>query len=416
MAHVEDQWYRPNPDGTRRKTARHGTGRRWRVRYLDPDGREHGKSFDRRVDADRFKTQVEADVLRGTYLDPDAGKVTLRRYAEGWAKGWHADSARGEKLRGHLANHIIPGLGGHTLAQLAARPSIIQQWLNGLPLAEGAANQVFITLSAVLSAAADDGLIGRNPCKAGSLRPPRQPRRKVVPWTSAEVKAIRAALPERYRATADCAAGLGLRQGEILALGPDETDFLRRVVHVRRQVKRVNGRLWFAPPKGLRERDVPLAPQVALALSASIAAFPPVAVTLPWNQPGSKRHGQDVTAVLMFTTRDGKVVNPSSFNSVAWRNARRTTGIAHDDSGDGIHALRHYYASVLLAGGVDVRALAEYLGHHDPAITLRIYAHLMPGAETRALRAIEEALEAAGEATDVQDHGTETARGEGNGL
>ena len=43
-----------------------------------------------------------------------------------------------------------------------------------------------------------------------------------------------------------------------------------------------------------------------------------------------------------------------------------------------MHALRHYYASVLLAGGVDVRALSEYLGHHDPAITLRIYAHLMP--------------------------------------
>ena len=68
-----------------------------------------------------------------------------------------------------------------------------------------------------------------------------------------------------------------------------------------------------------------------------------------------------------------------------------------------MHALRHYYASVLLAGGVDVRALAEYLGHHDPAVTLRIYAHLMPGAETRALKAIEEALSS-------QDHGPQTAQ------
>ncbi len=39
-----------------------------------------------------------------------------------------------------------------------------------------------------------------------------------------------------------------------------------------------------------------------------------------------------------------------------------------------MHALRHYYASALLAGGVDIRALSEYLGHHDPAFTLRIYA------------------------------------------
>ena len=50
MAHVEDRWFRTvcGPDGTRRKerTARHGTGQRWRARYLDPDGRERNRSFD----------------------------------------------------------------------------------------------------------------------------------------------------------------------------------------------------------------------------------------------------------------------------------------------------------------------------------------------------------------------------------
>jgi integrase len=389
VSHIEDRWKRP---GDRSRL-------RWRVRYLDPDGREKSKSFARRLDAESFKTQADADILRGTYLDPDAGRMTLRAYAVEWVKGWHADSSRGEKIRGHLDNHILPGLGGHPLAQLAARPSIIQQWLSGLKLGPGAAGQVFITLSSVLSAAADDGRIARNPCKAGSVRPPRPTRRKVVPRTAAEVEALRAALPERWRAGADCAAGLGMRQGEILALGPDEIDFLRRRVHVRRQVKRVHGRLWFAPPKGGRERDMPLPAAVAGRLSASIAAYPPVPVTLPWNDPGSKRHGQDVTAPLMFTARRGGVVNPSTFNSTGWRQAVAKAGVAPG----GLHSLRHYYASVLLAGGVDVRALSEYLGHHDPAVTLRIYAHLMPSAEARALRAVESAL--AGE-----DHGPGTAQ------
>jgi len=404
MAHVEDRWWVAGEDGGRVRSPRHGSGRRWRVRYLDPDGRERNKSFDRRPEADRFKVQAEADVLRGTYLDPDAGRVTLRRYADGWARGWHADSTRGEKVRSHLANHILPGLGGKAIAQIA--PSDIQRWLSGLPLAAGAAGQVFITLSAVLSAAADDGLILRNPCKAGSIRPPRTAWRKVIPWTGGEVAAIRAALPERYRAMVDCAGGLGLRQGEIFALGPDETDFLRRKAHVRRQVKRVGGKAWFAPPKGGRERDVPLPRTVALALAASIAEFPPVAVTLPWNEPGSKRHGQPVTASLIFTTPAGRELCAATFNTTAWRPARGRTGISGD--GGGMHALRHYYASVLLAGGVDIRALSEYLGHHDPAFTLRIYSHLMPGAETRALRAIEEAL-------SDQDHGPQTAQEEETG-
>jgi integrase len=392
MSHIEDRWKRPG-DRSRK---------RWRVRYLDPDGRERSKSFARKLDAENFQTQVDADLLRGTYLDPDAGRMTLRAYADGWVKGWHAESTRGEKVRSHLANHIIPGLGGHTLAQLAGRPSIIQQWLSALKMGPGAASQVFVTLSSVLSAAADDGRISRNPCKAGSVRVPRQQTRKVVPWTAAEVEAIRAGLPTRWQAMVDCGAGLGMRQGEILALGPDEIDFLRRKVHVRRQVKRVGARAWFAPPKGGRQRDVPLPAPVALRLSEALAAFPAVPVPLPWNDPGSKRHGQDVTAALMFTTAAGQVVNPSTFNTVAWRPARGRAGLAEG----GMHALRHYYASVLLAGGVDVRALSEYLGHHDPAITLRIYAHLMPSAEAKALRAVEDAL--AGE-----DHGPGTAQTEG---
>jgi integrase len=390
MSHIEDRWRGP---------ARRGKGRRWRVRYLDPDHRERSRSFARKFEAERFQTQVDAALLAGTYLDPSAGRLSLRAYAEQWAKGWHPDSARGEKIRSHLANHIIPGLGGHTLAQLAARPSIIQQWLSGLRLGPGASSQVLITLGAILSAAVDDGRIARNPCKAGSVRAPKQPHRKVVPWTTAEVEVLRTALPPRWRAMADCGAGLGLRQGEILALGPDEIDFLRRRVHVRRQVKRVGGRAWFAPPKGGRERDVPLPAGVALRLSGAIAAFPPAPVTLPWNDPGSKRHGQDVTAALMFTTAAGKALNASTFNTAAWRPARRKAGIADG----GMHQLRHYYASVLLSGGVDVRALSEYLGHHDPAVTLRVYAHLMPSAEDRALRAVEDALAS-------EDHGPGTAQ------
>jgi integrase len=51
---------------------------------------------------------------------------------------------------------------------------------------------------------------------------------------------------------------------------------------------------------------------------------------------------------------------------------------------EGIHQLRHYYASVMLAGGVSIKELAEYLGHSDPAFTLRVYAHMFPCSYDRA--------------------------------
>jgi hypothetical protein len=62
-------------DGQRVRTGRYGSGMRWRARYVDPEGRERSQTFARRVDAERFVATITADVLRGTYVDPDAGKV-----------------------------------------------------------------------------------------------------------------------------------------------------------------------------------------------------------------------------------------------------------------------------------------------------------------------------------------------------
>jgi len=57
---------------------------------------------------------------------------------------------------------------------------------------------------------------------------------------------------------------------------------------------------------------------------------------------------------------------------------------------EGSHQLRHYYASI--ADGVSIKELAEYLGHHDPAFTLRVYAHLLPSSHEPARQAIDRRL------------------------
>lgn len=53
-----------------------------------------------------------------------------------------------------------------------------------------------------------------------------------------------------------------------------------------------------------------------------------------------------------------------------------------------LHALRHFYASVLLDAGENIEALAEYLGHSDPGLTLRMYAHLMPSSQERTHKGV----------------------------
>ncbi|MFD8813851.1 hypothetical protein ACFV23_20735 [Streptomyces sp. NPDC059627] len=55
-----------------------------------------------------------------------------------------------------------------------------------------------------------------------------------------------------------------------------------------------------------------------------------------------------------------------------------------------MHALRYFYASVLLDAGENIRALSSYLGHADPGFTLRTYTHLMPSSEGRIRKAVDE--------------------------
>ena len=132
-----------------------------------------------------------------------------------------------------------------------------------------------------------DGLITRNPCAL--VKPPKAPAARVQPWTGEQVSAVREALPDRYRALADLGAGLGLRQGEAFGLAVDDVDFLHRVVHVRRQVRIIGSTMTFAPPKGGKERDIPLADSVALRLSAHIAASRPSPWRCHGRYPGASR-------------------------------------------------------------------------------------------------------------------------------
>lgn len=404
MAHVEDRWFSivKGPDGRPRKerTARHGKGHRWRARYLDPDGRERNRSFATRVMAERFLTEVEHSKNAGTYRDPDAGKVTLRRYADGWLRAQTFDEATRDSQGRRLRLHVYPALGDMTLGQLAARPSAIQAWVRGLPLSASTAAGVLTTLSMVMNAAVDDGLVGRNPCSARSVRAPKAPDRKVVPWTAGQVRAVRDALPDRYRPLADVGRWLGLRQGEAFGLAVEDVDFLRRVVHVRRQVKRLANSLVFAPPKGGKDREVPLPDSLGLLLSAHIAAHPPGAVALPWRSLDAG----PATAQLLFTTVEGRAITRTPFTQKHWHPALRKAGMPVGRE-NGFHALRHYFASALLYDGVDIRALAVYLGHHDPAFTLRVYAHLVPDAADRMRAVIDRAARAEPDGP-VTAHGT----------
>ncbi|MFB7501612.1 tyrosine-type recombinase/integrase [Streptomyces sp. NPDC056161] len=403
--HIQDRWYKTETDAAgktiRVKTDRNGNGLRYRARYIGPDGTEKSKSFpdgQKRL-AEKWLTNTASDMSRGHYIDPRAARITFKTYAEKWLKTHTADMSSQIVAEQRLRLHAFPIVGTRPLDSF--RPEHIRELTSALeanPAVSGAyARNIYGDVRAVLSAAVDDGLLPRNPCSAKSVRPPTVERRRVVPWLPTQVQAVRAALPERYRTMVDTGAGCGLRQGEIVGLAEDALDFEGGILRVVRQVKLIRGKAVFAPPKCNKERDVPLPSSVAKALRVHMDAFKPVEITLPWRKPD----GPKVSARLLFTNTASGVVWRSNFNIQEWKRALAVAGLIPDAGPDGkyesarehgMHALRHFYASVLLDAGESVKAVSQYLGHTDPALTLRVYAHLMPSSQERTRIAVDTVL------------------------
>lgn len=393
MGHVQDRWYRPVPDPqkpgkmVRVPTARHGTGKRYKARLIGPDGNEISKTFDdgQRKIANEWLTKQQVDVSAGSFIDPRAGKVTVGSFAAGWLADLDIDEMSREHLEMRFRSRILPDLGRMEIA--AATTSVLRGWDRRLRedgLSERYRLTLFTNLSALFVAARDDGLIAKNPFDGRSLRKPRPAKEKVVPWPERQVWAVQGALPERFRLLVDLAAEVGLRQGECFGLAVEDIDLLRGVVHVRRQVKTVRYKRVFALPKYDKVRDVPLSEPVKLAISAHLRARPAGAVTVPWDTPG----GKPTTVDLIVPSARGLPIAANDFNRNTWKKALDAVGVPTTRYENGMHELRHFFASSLLDQGESIKAVAEWLGHTEPAFTLATYTHLMPNSDERTKAAI----------------------------
>lgn len=392
MAHVSDNWFveRRKPDGTtrREKTARHGQGKRWIVRWRDQAGEDHKRFFERKADAEQEAARIETELARRTYIDPRAGEVRFRDYAEQWRAGQFDDPNTAYQVGSRLRLHVYPRLGD--LAMQVITPSHIRSWLRTLTVSRTYQRTLFANVSQIFTAAVADDLITKNPCANRTVRKPAADPQQVIPWTGDQVADVHRALPDRYAIVVPLAAGTGLRQGEILALTPDDIDLERRSIRVQRQVKLTPGNQpYFALPKGRKIRTVPMPDSVRDALTDHLDRFPVRTTTLGWESPD----GTPTTADLILTTRERKPVNRHYFNAKIWKPALATAGLPATRE-NGCHALRHYYASVLLDGGESIKTVSERLGHADPGFTLRTYTHLLPQSDTRTRDIIDAALRA----------------------
>ena len=310
-------------------------------------------TFRTKREADAYLASVRADIDRGSWIDPDAGKVTLEEYSSRWVAERPLRPRTRELYEGQLRLHILPAIGETELGQIT--PSRIRTWRAdmisaGKPGASTIA-KCYRLVHAVFATAVEDGIVMRNPCVVKGASTERPAERPVA--TIKEVFEIADAIAPEFRAAVLLATFCGLRLGEVRALRQRHLDLLHRTVRIEEQYQELSdGTIILGPPKTDAGVRTIVIPQVIIPdLENHITSIP---------------LGPDG---LLFTTTSGGPFRRATLYT-AWRRATRSIG----NTGLRFHDLRHTGNTLAAATGASTKELMSRMGQSSSRAAL-IYQH-----------------------------------------
>jgi integrase len=363
MARVKDLWLTV----TRHRTSKYGRGKRWLAIWTGQDGTEHSRAFDRKSEAERYGAAMDADQLRGVYVDPRRGTMAVRDYGEMkfLPSLVHLRPNSASTYASHLRSHWWPLVGDRQMRSLARSDMKAAVAALSATLAPSTVETVYAVMRAMMAAAVDDNVIPVSPCTRVPL--PRVSPRVLVPLDPAAVLELAAAIAPRYRVAVALGAGAGLRFGEATGLTVPRVNFLQRRIQVLEQAQ--NGAL--APLKtAASKRTVPAGEWVLQEITLHL-----------------QRYGAGPGQVIMSNVA-GHIIRRNAFGS-CWRTAVKTAGLP---AGTRYHDLRHFFASVLIAANLSPKVIQARLGHATIAETMDTYGHLFPDSEDLGRAAVDDAL------------------------
>lgn len=298
---------------------------RWQVRYRDPSGKERSKTFPRRVEAERYLINVEAQKLGGEWINPDLASTAYRIWAAKWME--NRLDLKPKTLHGYdeiLRNLILPQFGEVALGRIDSL--MVASWLAEMQASGRSPSrirQAFFLLSSSLKAAVRNRWLAHNPADGANL--PKMIRREMRFLDPSEIDMLTQAVGAQWRVLVLLLAYGGLRWGEAAAVRRSRCDLLRARIEIREAVAEVGGRLYFGPPKTYQSRTLVLPSFLRDELAAHLA-------TNVENDPDA----------LIFTAAKGGPLRLSNFRRRVWRPAVETSGLG---PGLRIHDLRHSCAA-----------------------------------------------------------------------
>lgn len=378
----------------------------WVVAYTDQGGKRRLKTFDKKKDADRYRTKVETEIEQGTHV-ADAETVTLADAMEEWNREQDRRHQHGDITATTLKGYI--GKGYHARTSPIGRKKVAQLTHEDLreffdtargTLAAGSLHAVHHAIFATLQMCIRKRWVRRNVLRDEPVSLPIRTKRLAVP-TRKEIGKLLNAIEDRSPAEsmlgyvnrrAIICLGLfqGLRPGEMVALRWEDIDWETGWIRIARAWSRLDG--VKAPKTNAGVRSVPLTEPTRDALNLLASHQMARERAFAGSRDKSFRHtltkrylasddsvDVDQMTGLILRNRLGDIVRADTLHR-EWLPVMRKAGLCDDNDEPlfTLYALRHAAASLFIAGGMPAMNLTSVMGHTRVSFTYDTYGHLFP--------------------------------------
>jgi integrase len=371
---------------TERQTRR---GRVYGLRFTAYGTRRHVTLEDgtTREQAEKELRRVRSEVERGVWQPPTPPPTveplsdpTFHEFATDWfeaSKGEWRPTTR-DAYESELSNHLLPFFKDHQLSQItiAEVDRYRQHKVAKGKLAATTINKTLIRLGQILEVALERELVARNSAKVGKRKLKVAAKPPVYLDSAEQVEALLDAAGEldaeaksngrvHRRAQLACLVLAGLRMDEHVSLDWRDVDLLAGRLHVRAS-KTAAGTRYVTLRPTLRDELAALKDNLAARNGGNDPADnTPVFPT----QRGGRTRPDNLRPRIL-----AKSVERANENLAKQKRVPLPVGLTP-------HKLRHTFASILYALGVDPGVVMDEMGHTDPALALRLYRHSMRRGE-----------------------------------
>ena len=368
----------------RPKTGKPAKGKvKWVVRYRDPAGKEHSRTFDTEKAAKDYDAKQLQAINRGTWVDPGYDTITVREIFEGWVHSSPRRQSTLDLYDNTLRLQLTP-IADYPAAKLTPKDiagwyqSLItcRKWLdkNDRGLSPGTARDQLRRLRSAYRWAIEQGIVLRSPVVIPKLDDSDAVRREDIP-TMEEILTVAGYVRDggvEYLDTKKKGTGpqvsttkpapvvadmmltatmTGMRINELCGLIVSDIDLDEGVIRVSQQLD-VRTRTRGPLKSRASRRDIPIAPQLEVVLRAQMDGKGPT----DWVFCGARGQALRSSRLSVYVSRAAKFAGVERVH---------------------FHSLRHFFASSLITAGRPIHEVSAVMGHSSASMTLDVYTHIL---------------------------------------